>query len=98
MSTYIPVMWSFVGVIILFVGLRLYTRVHIKDQLGWDDHIYTASSVSTVPRPWKGNPFLTFFFAFFFYELMSGFPGISVALYGLHTKICLGAPTTKFRE
>lgn len=55
----LPIMWTFVGVVFLFVGLRLYTRIHLIDSLGSDDHAYTASSVRIItwtgflPRAWN---------------------------------------------
>ncbi|ROV94564.1 hypothetical protein VMCG_08147 [Cytospora schulzeri] len=44
-TTFLPLMWVFVGIVLVFVGLRLYTRLHIVDQLGMDDHVYTLSGV-----------------------------------------------------
>ncbi|KAK7746386.1 hypothetical protein SLS53_002345 [Cytospora paraplurivora] len=44
-TTVLPLMWAFVAIVFLFVGLRLYTRLHIVDQLGADDHIYTLSGI-----------------------------------------------------
>lgn len=48
-------MWAFVVIVFVFVGLRLYTRMHLIDSLGWDDHAYTAGSVRTSDRPCPGH-------------------------------------------
>lgn len=45
-SAALPAMWAFVGVVFMFVGLRLYTRLHLLDSHGPDDYAYTLSSVS----------------------------------------------------
>lgn len=42
----LPVLWTFVGLVFIFAGLRLYTRLSVVKQFGWDDHIYLAASVS----------------------------------------------------
>ncbi|ROW10044.1 hypothetical protein VPNG_06517 [Cytospora leucostoma] len=42
-TTVLPLMWVFVAIVFVFIGLRLYTRLRIVDQLGADDHIYTMS-------------------------------------------------------
>lgn len=43
----LPTMWVLVAIVLIFVGLRLYTRIHLLDSLGSDDHVYWASSVRT---------------------------------------------------
>ncbi|KUI60570.1 hypothetical protein VP1G_07795 [Cytospora mali] len=44
-TTYLPLMWVFVAIVFVFIGLRLYTRLHIVDQLGTDDHVYNLSGI-----------------------------------------------------
>lgn len=44
--TVLPVMWVLVTIVFAFIALRLYTRIKILNQLGWDDHVYTFSGVS----------------------------------------------------
>lgn len=42
----VTVMWTFVGVVLVFVCLRLYTRLIIVHSYGADDHIYNLAFVS----------------------------------------------------
>ncbi|KAH8169992.1 hypothetical protein LIA77_10536 [Sarocladium implicatum] len=39
----LSVLWSLTLVATLFVGLRLYTRLHVLQSYGWDDHFFNAS-------------------------------------------------------
>lgn len=47
-SAALSAMWAFVGVVFVFVGLRLYTRLHLLDRHGPDDYAYTLSSVCAI--------------------------------------------------
>lgn len=47
----LPVMWVFVAIVFVFVGLRLYTRIRLIDSLRPDDYAYTMSSVSIYLHP-----------------------------------------------
>ena len=42
----IGTMWAETGITLLFVCLRIYTRVRINRTVGWDDHLIVLSSVS----------------------------------------------------
>lgn len=44
----IATMWCLTAITIIFVALRLYTRVVVVNQLGWDDHIFLLSGVSVL--------------------------------------------------
>lgn len=44
-TTILPIMWVLVGIVFVFMGLRMYTRTHVLDQLGMDDHVYNLSGV-----------------------------------------------------
>lgn len=50
-TTILPIMWVLVGIVFVFMGLRMYTRTHVLDQLGMDDHVYNLSGVSGTPPP-----------------------------------------------
>lgn len=50
-TTILPIMWVLVGIVFVFMGLRMYTRTHVLDQLGMDDHVYNLSGVSGYPPP-----------------------------------------------
>lgn len=40
------VMWALTAIIIVFVVVRLYTRVIVLHQVGADDYVYSLSGVS----------------------------------------------------
>lgn len=48
-SAALAAMWAFVGIILILLGLRLYTRNHLIDRLGPDDYAYTISCVRIGP-------------------------------------------------
>jgi hypothetical protein len=41
----ITTMWVETGITLLFVSLRLYTRIRINRTTGWDDYLIAMSSV-----------------------------------------------------
>lgn len=43
------VMWMFQVIAFLLVGLRLYTRLVVMSNYGWDDHFFNAAVVSLLP-------------------------------------------------
>lgn len=47
------VMWMFQAIAFILVGLRLYTRLVVMSNYGWDDHFFNAAVVSIL------SPFLT---------------------------------------
>jgi hypothetical protein len=44
----IATMWAETGITLLFVALRLYTRIRINRTVGWDDYLISLSSVGGV--------------------------------------------------
>jgi hypothetical protein len=44
----IATMWAETGITLLFVCLRLYTRIRINHTVGWDDYLISLSSVSVL--------------------------------------------------
>lgn len=40
------VMWMFQAIAFILVGLRLYTRLVVMSNYGWDDHFFNAAAVS----------------------------------------------------
>lgn len=46
----IGVLWMFQGIAFILVGLRLYTRLVVMSNYGWDDHFFNAAVVSILPR------------------------------------------------
>ena len=46
--TIVATMWEETGITLLFVALRLYTRIRINRTVGCDDYLISLSSVSGV--------------------------------------------------
>ena len=42
----VAIMWAETGITLLFVALRLYTRIRINRTVGWDDYLISLASVS----------------------------------------------------
>jgi hypothetical protein len=42
----IATMWAETGITLVFVALRLYTRIRINRTVGWDDYLISLASVS----------------------------------------------------
>ena len=51
----IGTMWVETGITLLFVCLRIYTRVKINRTVGWDDHLIVISSVSEPEKKILGH-------------------------------------------
>lgn len=47
--TIVATMWAETGITLLFVALRLYTRIRINRTVGWDDYLISLSSVMMIP-------------------------------------------------
>lgn len=41
------VLWMFQAIAFILVGLRLYTRLVVMSNFGWDDHFFNAAAVSS---------------------------------------------------
>jgi hypothetical protein len=44
----IATMWAETGISLVFVALRLYTRIRINRTVGWDDYLISLASVSDI--------------------------------------------------
>lgn len=47
-ATIVATMWAETAITLVFVALRLYTRIRINRTVGWDDYLISLSSVSEV--------------------------------------------------
>ncbi|KAE9366870.1 hypothetical protein N431DRAFT_384870 [Stipitochalara longipes BDJ] len=45
----IATMWAETGLTLLFVALRLYTRIRINRTVGWDDYLISLASIMMIP-------------------------------------------------
>lgn len=47
--TMLGILWALTGVTLIFVLLRLYTRIKVVESYGLDDHFFNASFVCMFP-------------------------------------------------